>query len=81
MSVHAESLARGYSFDRSKFTTASCGKIVVTEGQLEYEWDWLMGKLRRRNPRLHRAQRGLPKVELHPLFRLRPGPIASWEKL
>jgi hypothetical protein len=80
LGVHAESLARGYSFDRAKFATATCGKITVTEGQLEYEWDWLMSKLRKRNPQLYRTHRATAKVELHPLFRRRPGPIAPWEK-
>jgi hypothetical protein len=81
LGVHAESLARGYSFDRSKFTRASCGRIVVTEGQRGYEWDWLLSKLRKRNPALYRLHRKLGAPELHPLFRLRPGPVASWEKV
>ena len=81
MGVHVEALARGYSFDRSKFSTASCGRIVVTEGQLEYEWDWLMRKLRKRNPALYRLHRKLGRPGTHPLFRLRPGPVAAWEKV
>ncbi len=80
--VHVESIARGYDFDRSKFRQAILPRrIAVTEGQLEYEWDWLMRKLRQRNPRLYRLHRGAPEVELHPLFRLRPGPVAPWEKV
>jgi len=79
--VHAEATDRGYSFDRSKFTSTSSAKIAVTEGQLEYEWDWLMSKLRRRNPALHRLHRKVVEPQLHPLFRVRPGPVEGWEKV
>ena len=78
---HEESLARGYAFARSKFRRTTCARIVVTEGQLEYEWDWLMRKLRKRNPQLYRLHRRAAKVEPHPLFRVRPGLIADWEKV
>ena len=79
--IHEESVARGYTFDRSKFTTASAGKIRVTEGQVEYEWAWLMQKLRRRNPALYRVHRKVAVPQLHPLFRIKPGPVAPWEKI
>jgi hypothetical protein len=79
--VHAESLARGYDFDRSKFRQARLARrIVVTEGQLEYEWDWLMTKLRGRNAALYRLHRKVAAPRLHPLFRIKAGPVASWEK-
>jgi hypothetical protein len=80
--VHAESLARGYDFDRSKFRKTSLARrIAVTEGQLEYEWDWLMTKLHGRNPALYRLHRKIAAPQLHPLFRLKAGPVAPWEKL
>jgi hypothetical protein len=79
--VHAEAVARGYSFDRSKFTPAAPRKIGVTEGQLEYEWQWLMSKLRRRNPAVYRLQRKVAAPQLHPLFRAKPGPVESWERV
>jgi hypothetical protein len=80
--VHVESIARGYAFDRSKFKPAVLPRrIAVTEGQLEYEWDWLMTKLRKRNPQLYRAHRDTAKVALHPLFRIKRGPVAPWEKV
>ena len=78
--VHEESIARGYSFDRSKFTRASVRRLAVTEGQLEHEWKWLMAKLRKRSPALYRAHRREDSPMLHPLFRSRPGAVESWEK-
>jgi hypothetical protein len=81
--VHAEALVRNYSFDRSKFSPSRKRQtpIAVTEGQLEYEWQWLMSKLRRRNPALYRLHRKVEAPELHPLFRARPGPVEPWEKI
>ena len=80
--VHDESVLRGYDFDRSKFKRKKApSRLVVTEGQLEYEWDWLMQKLRGRNPALYRLHRKVADPQLHPLFRARPGPVEAWEKV
>lgn len=79
--VHAEAVARGYAFDRAKFKKTECRAITVTQGQMEYEWDWLMSKLRKRSPALYRLQRAAGKPRPHPLFRVRPGPRAEWEKV
>jgi hypothetical protein len=80
--VHVESIARGYDFDRSKFRRAVLRRrIAVTVGQLDYEWNWLMSKLRKRNPALYRRHRLTVQPEVHPLFCLRPGPVAGWEKV
>jgi hypothetical protein len=80
--VHVESIARGYDFDRSKFGPAVLPRrIAVTRGQLEYEWNWLMSKLRKRNPGLYRQHRKLSAPRVHPLFRLRQGGVAEWERV
>jgi hypothetical protein len=51
--LHSEAGLRGYSFDRSKIgPVRTVEPIVVTLGQLGYEWDHLLGKLSVRNPRL-----------------------------
>src|SRR5262245_19449975 len=58
--VHAEATARGYSFDRSKVGPGrAVTPLVVTQGQLEYEWRHLRRKLAVRNPAVHRKWRGL----------------------
>lgn len=80
MSVHAEAEARGYRFDRSKLGhVANEERIVATDGQLLYEWSWLMSKLRRRNESVYRRQLIVRKPSAHPLFRVISGPIAPWE--
>jgi len=79
--IHAEAVARGYSFDRSKIGRARLhARVAVTEGQVEYEWHHLMQKLARRNPALQERWRAVRLPECHPMFCTRPGPIESWER-
>ena len=48
--IYAEAVARGYAFDRNKIqVTAEPATLVVTSGQLDYEWMHLMNKLKARN--------------------------------
>ena len=79
--VHAESLLRGYSFASGKVSRArATDVIVVTRGQIQYEWRHLMAKLAMRDPewrdRLERVVRPQP----HPLFRIVRGGPEAWEK-
>jgi hypothetical protein len=79
--VHEEATLRGYDFDRGKLARAPVvQRLVVTEGQLAHEWAWLLRKLRGRAPRLHREHRSVATPDVHPLFDLRPGPRAGWER-
>ena len=51
--IHAEAVTRGYSFDRSKIGRArNHPPVLVTAGQVQYEWHHLLRKLRDRFPRL-----------------------------
>ncbi|MDM7926532.1 MAG: pyrimidine dimer DNA glycosylase/endonuclease V [bacterium] len=79
--VHEESLSRGYAFDQSKIGPSRGGiRITVTDGQLEYEWRHLLGKLRFRSPSVYSKWRGIRMPDPHPLFRVRPGVIEDWER-
>ena len=78
--VCAEAEGRGYAFDRTKVgQLRSCRQIVSTRGQLEYEWEHLLRKLRRRSPEWYRRVRTLAPTA-HPSFRIVAGPVESWEK-
>jgi hypothetical protein len=80
--IHAESLARGYSFDASKVgRTKRTGTMPETRGQLRYEWNHLLAKLRARDPLRYRALRGIKGPSPHPLFRIVAGTIQPWESL
>jgi hypothetical protein len=78
--VQQEAAARGYAFDRSKLgPPLPAGEIVVTAGQLEFEWQHLLAKLAVRHPALLERCRS-ERPACHPLFRLEPGPVAPWER-
>ncbi|HEV2230192.1 MAG TPA: pyrimidine dimer DNA glycosylase/endonuclease V [Steroidobacteraceae bacterium] len=80
-SVAAEAEARGYSFNRRKLGPGRRGlRLRTTRGQLAYEWQHLMKKLRRRNPRLYERWRRLRAPQPHPLFRVVAGDIEPWER-
>jgi hypothetical protein len=80
MSVHDEAEARGYRFDQSKLgRVATEEHIVASDGQLSYEWSWLMGRLRHRNDAIYRRQLTVGKPLAHPFFHVVMGPIAHWE--
>jgi hypothetical protein len=79
--VHDEAARRGYAFDRRKAgPQRAVAPIVVTRGQLQYEWDHLLDKLATRNPALYRQWRGVRAPQCHPLLRCRPGQVARWER-
>lgn len=77
--VHTEATRRGYRFDVGKIRGGAAARgLVVSDGQLDYEWQHLVAKLRRRAPAwLEQIDRDAPAA--HPLFDVVPGGIASWE--
>ena len=82
VAVHAEAQSRGYAFDRSKLgRIGSRQSIIVTVGQVQYEWSWLRAKLERRSPAVYRRHLEISLPEAHPLFEVVPGPIAEWERV
>ena len=79
--VHAEATARGYSFDAGKLgPRRRHTRLTVTTGQIAHERRHLVVKLRLRFPAGVRRLRGAAGLLPHPLFRVVPGPIASWER-
>jgi len=81
LAVHGESLVRGYRFDATKIghSRAAVG-LAETEGQLLHEWAHLMRKLRKRAPGLYRGLQKVDVPDAHPLFRIVPGAVRSWER-
>jgi len=78
--VYAEALLRGYAFDGTKLgRVGSAQRILVTEGQLQYEWLWLLNKLQQRSASVYLRHRDVSRPAVHSLFRVVPGPVAEWE--
>jgi hypothetical protein len=80
--VLQEARRRGYAFDAAKVAGSRWPEqLDETRGQLLYEWDHLRSKLQRRDPIHFHACCSIARPRAHPLFRIVPGPIRTWEVL
>ncbi|MCU1232014.1 MAG: pyrimidine dimer glycosylase [Acidobacteria bacterium] len=80
-SIADEAERRGYSFDRSKIASAaSVTSIEVGHGQLRFEWEHLIAKVRGRNPAWYESIASVKKPLPHPIFAIVRGSVAEWER-
>ncbi|MDH5447247.1 MAG: pyrimidine dimer DNA glycosylase/endonuclease V [Gammaproteobacteria bacterium] len=81
-SVAEEADCRGYHFDKSKIVRKYYrSQIVVSSGQLAFEVQHLLSKLRQRDITRYNVLRESKSVNLHPLFKKSKGPVADWERV
>ena len=80
--VAGEAEERGYRFDRSKLPAKTTSiRLAVSDGQLRFEWQHLMAKLRDREPARYERFTAIAAPDPHPMFAIVPGPIAAWERV
>ena len=76
---------RGYSFNRSLIATEQAegvAPMAVTQGQVDYELEFLKQKVEARDPQWYLDRFASPPAQrLHPLFYEVAGGIEPWEKL
>lgn len=78
--VLKEALERGYNFDEGKVGDFVLGnKIVIANGQIDYEFKHLLEKLKIRDEERHEMFKGDKDIEVHPLFEVVDGGVADWE--
>ena len=80
--LQEEATRRGYRFDRSRIVRR--GKTVrlpASVGQLEFEWRHLKAKLLVRDKAWLKGLGRVGRPYAHPVFRLRAGGVAAWEKV
>ena len=78
--VADEAHSRNYNFDKSKILNKRLrGKILVTTGQLEYEFQHLLKKLKIRDLGACERLQGIGRIEPHALFDTREGGVEDWE--
>ena len=78
--VYEEAVSRDYNFDNKKFRISSKRiKLKVTSGQIGYEAKHLLRKLKIRDPKRFKELKSVKAFEPHPLFKVIPGKIESWE--
>lgn len=79
--ILCEAHLRQYTFDGTKVgPIRSRVRIAATSGQLEYEWQHLLTKLRVRSPTRYASLRAVTSPVPHPLFRIVAGPVEPWER-
>lgn len=80
--VYTEALERGYNFDRTKVKPEfNPLTLDVTDGQIRYEFDHLLKKLKQRDPERFQYLKKMRHVDSHPLFIVRQGEIEAWEMI
>ncbi|MFC1490377.1 pyrimidine dimer DNA glycosylase/endonuclease V [Candidatus Latescibacterota bacterium] len=78
--IHNESLKRGYKFDRSKILgQRSIFKIEVTSGQIRYEMNHLLHKLKNRDRSKYKKIKTVVSPDPNPIFKIVDGDIEQWE--
>lgn len=78
--VAEEADRRGYEFNKSKILNKRVSRsIIVTSGQVEYEFRHLLNKLKSRDPGLYQRIGNPGRIKLHPLFLKVRGGVEDWE--
>jgi len=75
-----EADTRGYKFNRDKIVNnGESSNLEVTEGQLEYEFNHLLSKLKVRDPNRYEDLKSIKAIKPHPIFTKTDGVIEDWE--
>lgn len=77
--VRNEALTRNYNFDPSKIGQFEKCELTVTSGQVEFELLHLRKKLEIRDFQKFEELNLIQNIRIHPLFKMIPGEIESWE--
>ena len=83
LAVHKEASKRGYRFDKKKIKVKKrrIKKLKVTKGQVRYEFNLLLCKLKKRMKSLYCTNKKLGKISVNPIFWVVKGGIGSWERI
>lgn len=78
--VYNEALTRNYNFNKDKINWNFEPLIInVTNGQMEYEKQHLLNKLKVRDKEKFDRLKSIKKVDQHPMFKIIKGNIENWE--
>ncbi len=78
--IYHESISRGYKFNRNKIGSEfTQSKIDVTDGQIEFELDHLLSKLKIRDQSKYMELLNIKNPEPNPIFIVVEGGIEAWE--
>ena len=78
--VAQEAKSRNYKFDNGKICNRRLNRrLQVTSGQIEYEYQHLLRKLKLRDRKTYLSLKSVDNIEAHPLFHVHDGDIEEWE--
>ncbi|MFC1551553.1 pyrimidine dimer DNA glycosylase/endonuclease V [Candidatus Latescibacterota bacterium] len=78
--IYRESLKRGYKFNKSKIIgQRSIFKIEVTSGQIRYEMNHLLHKLKNRDFITYEKIKTVVTPDPNPIFKVIDGDVEHWE--
>lgn len=78
--VYDESLARSYHFDRDKIDRGFDPAVMeVTSGQIKFETQHLLNKLKVRDKEKFNELADLEVIEPNPMFKVVEGDVEAWE--
>jgi hypothetical protein len=79
--IYKEAAKRGYAFDRRKIISAGTVKsITAKRGQLAFEWNHLLAKVKKRDRKKYRGLLAVKRPVPHPIFKIIDGGIEDWER-
>ena len=80
--VYEEAKERGYNFDRNKIDwDFKPNHIIVTKGQIQYEFQHLLNKLKERDESKYDKFKFTNTPVPHPIFKVIDGEVEDWEKV
>lgn len=80
--VYLEGKRRGYNFDMNKIKRYDLTlKLPVTQGQVRYEFNHLLNKLKNRDLKKYEEIKNEKEIEVNPIFYVIKGDVEEWEKV
>lgn len=78
--VYHEAVKRNYNFDKMKIDwDFKSVTLKVNKGQIKYEINHLLQKLKSRDRLRFNKFKNLKRYEIHPIFRVVDGEVEEWE--
>ena len=78
--VYDEAINRNFNFDKNKINwTFRKSKVPVTTGQVNYEVEHLLRKLKKRDLEKYKELKSRSDFDIHPIFKPIKGEIEDWE--
>ncbi|MBN1232731.1 MAG: hypothetical protein JXA60_05205 [Candidatus Coatesbacteria bacterium] len=83
VTIHEESIRRDFGFDFSKILHANelHDAIPVNDGQILYEYNHLLEKLRIRDFNKYQELKGIRNIKANLVFHIVKGDIENWERV